>query len=234
MHPFGDNLIKRDANILDNKYDLKDLDREKDCVLINLIENMIAKDPKERPPMCDVLVHPAFWQKDKILDFFLKSSDFLKNKDDPLLKTSIEKGFSEVVSSLNWIEDMDPIIKRKVKAHKKPGYDGTKISSLLRAIRNYAHHFNEKTKPEQKVLGELNGDFIYYWLNRFPTLLLHVYLALEPWGNSDYDTNGGFVASDLMGFYNGGFNFRYDFSIRYDGKSAKMKLSYHKNNYNIG
>ena len=53
-HPFGEHLIRREINILDNKPDLSALKR--DCkVYENLIRSMISNDPKSRPTAKDAL-----------------------------------------------------------------------------------------------------------------------------------------------------------------------------------
>ena len=190
-HPFGDKLFLRDGNILQNKYKLEDLDRSKDSILLNLIQNMIRYDPKKRPSIKAVLNHPAFWYKRRIQDFFLKVSDFSMKKDGKMLHTMLEHGFNNVVASSNWISDLDPIIGDKLKSNKKCKYDGTKIKSLLRAIRNYAHHYHEITEAERAALGSLEDEFITYWLDRFPNLLLHVFKSLMPWKS----------VPELKGFY---------------------------------
>ena len=178
-HPYSDNILEQDERILNDEYDLKDLNPVKDCISLKLIERMISANPNKRPSMNAVLNHPSFWPKKRVLEYFLKASDFTM-KNDPKISNAIEKGNINVVSC-NWISNMDPTIENKVKSNKKCKYDGTKIKSLLRAIRNYAHHYNEITKAEQAALGSLEDQFVDYWLNRFPTLLLHVFEALEPW-----------------------------------------------------
>ena len=195
-HPFGDNLIKLDGNIYDNKYDLKHLDNKKDCVYVNLIEKMISPEPDQRPSIKSVLMHPAFWDKHKILEFFQKVSDYLMTKDVNL-HSAMEKGFNDVIGSSEWISQLDRIVENDVRKNKFCKYDGKKIRSLLRAIRNYAHHYNEKSSDIKLALGSLDDGFVEYWMSRFPTLLLHVFKAVEPWKQID----------DFKQFYCDDFNF---------------------------
>ena len=194
-HLFGETLLERDEKVLNNEYDFENIDSVMDCSELNLIQKMISTKPDKRPSTSAVLNHVTFWPKKRILEFFRKTSDF-SMKEDPNLLAAIEKGSIKVISS-DWISSMDQIIENKIKSNKKCKYDGTKVKFLLRAIRNYANHYNEITKDEQVALGSLDDEFVTYWLTRFPNLLLHIFKAFEPWKS----------ASELKEFYDQNYNF---------------------------
>lgn len=71
-HPFGD-LVKRQLNILSYEFDLKIFNHpqmDSTSVLAEeLITAMISKDPSKRPIAKAVLMHPFFWNSEKILNF---------------------------------------------------------------------------------------------------------------------------------------------------------------------
>ena len=53
-HPFGEDIIRRDANIVDNKFDLSALSHEHSKYK-TLIEDMISHDPNSRPTAMEAL-----------------------------------------------------------------------------------------------------------------------------------------------------------------------------------
>lgn len=71
-HPFGD-LVKRQLNILSYEFELKTFNlspKDSTSVLAEeLITDMISKDPAKRPPAKAVIMHPFFWNSEKILNF---------------------------------------------------------------------------------------------------------------------------------------------------------------------
>ena len=131
----------RDANIHTNKYDLLDLDQTRDSIYINLIEKMISPDPSNRPSIQTVLNHPVFWDKEKILRFFMRVSDYLKGEEGVSgIRAALERDCNEVFSSSDWVSEMDTVIHDELKESKFCKYDGDKIEYILRAIRNYANN----------------------------------------------------------------------------------------------
>jgi serine/threonine-protein kinase/endoribonuclease IRE1 len=84
FHPFGDSL-KRQANILSNDYDLKELNKVGtqrtsklskativgccDILAEELIKDMINKEAGRRPTAKAILSHPMFWSDKRILAF---------------------------------------------------------------------------------------------------------------------------------------------------------------------
>ena len=76
---------------------------------------------------------------------------------------------------------MDNEILDELKNSKHCKYDGKKVEYILRAIRNYAHHYHEKSAEVKAAFGSLNEDYLEYWTTKFPALLLHTFKAIEPW-----------------------------------------------------
>ena len=50
-----------------------------------MINLMISPDADVRPPSADILCHPMFWSKEKILAFFLDVSDRIWKEDEKCL-----------------------------------------------------------------------------------------------------------------------------------------------------
>lgn len=78
-HPFGDKY-SRDGNILKEQWCLDDISKTlKDrCSVLeakDLISQMIANNPSNRPAATKVIHHPLFWPISKKLEFLLKVSD---------------------------------------------------------------------------------------------------------------------------------------------------------------
>lgn len=74
-HPFGE-PFRRQSNIVNGEYSIAKVQSNPQGVY-DLINLMISSDSNMRPPLSDVLSHPMFWSKDKILTFFLDVSDRL-------------------------------------------------------------------------------------------------------------------------------------------------------------
>jgi serine/threonine-protein kinase/endoribonuclease IRE1 len=198
-HPFGDVWL-REGNITLNKYDFIDFEKTRDSIYANLIEKMISPDPDKRPSIQTVLSHPIFWDNEKILTFFMRVSDYLTaEKGASGIRAGIEQDCRGVFSSSDWVSEMDTVIcsDLKTKTSKRPKYDGNKVESILRAIRNYAHHYPEKSPEVKAAFGSLNDEYLSYWTSKFPSLLLHTFKAIEPWKNR----------VDFQTFYDDSYNF---------------------------
>ena len=211
-HPFDgeenddDAQLIRNFNIKKGKHNLKDLDQLDDGIFRNLIEKMISADPKKRPSMKACLNHPVFWKPKRVLEFFRKASDYLKEAPDvpQSVKTAIEEK-GTVFTSDNWISEMDPIMQKDLKENKQSRYNGEKVEQILKAIRNYSHHFNKLSPEVRGTLTYVRGTqesfekgFVGYFLDKFPSLLHHTFIALEPCKSDDllsefYDTHYSFA-----------------------------------------
>lgn len=181
QHPFGD-ALKRQANILTNDYEINDLVTKKtkqyeNILAVELIGDMINKDPTKRPKTEAILKHPLFWREEKILSFFQDVSDRIEKLDlnnEPL--RTLERNATLVVRD-DWSMHLHDEITADLRKYR--GYYGISVRCLLRALRNKKHHYHELSSDMQKILGSIPNDFVRYWITRFPHLLSHTYHAIE-------------------------------------------------------
>ncbi|XP_018094098.1 serine/threonine-protein kinase/endoribonuclease IRE1 isoform X1 [Xenopus laevis] len=177
-HPFGKSL-QRQANILLGTYSLDclDLDLHEGLVAHHLLEEMINKDPQSRPSASAVLKHPFFWSLDKQLQFFQDVSDRIEKEalDGPLVK-QLERGGQSVVQ-MDWRQHITVPLQTDLRKFRS--YKGNSVRDLLRALRNKKHHYRELPAEVQETLGGVPDDFVCYFTSRFPSLLLHTYLAMQ-------------------------------------------------------
>ena len=175
---FGDSL-RRQANILNNEYKTDKLSsvNTETYMQRNLIERMISKEPKDRPSSKQILAHPVFWSKAKILQFLQDVSDRIEKIDmnDPIL-AELERS-ANVILRNNWKVHICPNLQDNLKKFRT--YNGVCVRDLLRAIRNKKHHYRELPPDVAASLGTLPDEFVDYFTSRFPKLILHVYEALR-------------------------------------------------------
>ncbi|KAG7154594.1 Serine/threonine-protein kinase/endoribonuclease IRE1-like [Homarus americanus] len=175
-HPFG-TVLDRQSNIISGKFKLDDLNEENDVSCRTLIERMVSSKPSERPPTSAVLRHPFYWSPEKVLGFFQDASDRVeKEGGDSMVVMNLERGGVEVVRG-DWRQHMHPTIAEDLRRFRD--YKGRSVRDLLRALRN-------------KVFGRIPEEFVHYWTDRFPKLLLHSWCAMqcvknEPIFNKYYD-----------------------------------------------
>jgi len=175
-HPFGENF-HRQANILSGKQDLSHLNKERENLRISLIEKALSFEPADRPPASALLKHPAFWSKEKILNFLQEVSDRVdKEEDGSAVLASIER-HGLLVTNGNWFECLDQEVRDDLRKHRT--YRGKSVRDLLRAIRNKKHHFRELTEEAKALYGNIPGEFSDYWCSKFPKLLIHSYTSMQ-------------------------------------------------------
>ena len=184
-HPFDGQDPRgrlRDYNIGEGKFDLKDLDQKQDVIFIDLIKKMISFEPNDRPLMKVCLNHPAFWDKKQTLEFIRVASDYLKESGEVSqhVRSEIEKR-SAVFSSSDWISEMDEVIQKDIRENRHAKYNGQRVEHILQAIRDYSHHFDKKSAEVRGTLvSHEDAHLVDHFLQKFPALLLHTYMALEP------------------------------------------------------
>lgn len=216
-HPFGDPL-RRQANILCGENDLTALHDEisqydKELALI-LIKAMIANNPSERPPVMAVHDHPIFWEPAKILGFFQDVSDRVEKEEtsSPAL-VALEFECNHVVQG-DWRLLIDVEVATDLRKYRS--YRGESVRDLLRALRNKKHHYRELSQQAQESLGYIPDKFTEYWLSRFPSLLSHVWCAMQTFRNEP----------TLRDYYHAD----YTFAIISEGESLQIK-STHPSSY---
>ncbi|RPA81726.1 hypothetical protein BJ508DRAFT_345750 [Ascobolus immersus RN42] len=174
-HPFGDDRIMREPNIVRGTYDLRALDyiQPTGVEARDLISRMIARNPKERPDANTVLMHPFFWPAEKRLQFLLDISDHFEAepRDPPSPHLQILENEAAAVLGEDWYQHIDQILIDNLGKYRK--YSGQKILDLLRALRNKKHHYQDLPPNVQEHLGSLPDGYLNYFMKRFPMLLMH-------------------------------------------------------------
>ncbi|KAK3929300.1 Serine/threonine-protein kinase/endoribonuclease IRE2 [Frankliniella fusca] len=178
-HPFGDPL-RRQANILSGDCRLNDLvGSQVDQLLTgSLVKSMLSWEPLERPPAEAILAHPLFWSKAKIMSFFQDVSDRVE-KDDASTSSplqALETDGARVVRG-DWRVHICDEVAQDLRRYRN--YRGLSVRDLLRALRNKKHHYRELSLEAQKSLGTIPDQFVMYWMDRFPRLLLHSWLSMQ-------------------------------------------------------
>ena len=173
QHPFGDEPTFRDRNILDHKFsiDSKELSLES----YNLIMNMIAHDPEQRPCCEEVLSHPFFWSDEEKLDFICFVSDRVEiEKPDSFIRRKIESVAWYALGEGPWNIRIDSGLIENLGKYRK--YNFLSLRDLLRVIRNKRNHFRDLPEELQWELGTIPSGFLQYFCVRFPKLLLTSYI----------------------------------------------------------
>lgn len=178
-HPFGDPL-RRQANILSGDSRLTDLKGSQVDQLLTgtLVKSMLSWEPLERPPAEAVLSHPLFWSKAKIMSFFQDVSDRVE-KDEAatsIALQALESDGARVVRG-DWRNYISDEVAQDLRRYRN--YRGISVRDLLRALRNKKHHYRELSEEAQKSLGSIPEEFVSYWTERFPRLLLHSWLSMQ-------------------------------------------------------
>ncbi|XP_042889377.1 serine/threonine-protein kinase/endoribonuclease IRE1-like isoform X1 [Penaeus japonicus] len=197
-HPFG-SVLDRQSNIISGKYLLDDLGEEKDVCCRILIEKMISSKASERPPISAIQKHPFYWNKEKVLGFFQDVSDRVeKEGGDSLVVMNLERGNLDVVRG-DWRQHMHAVIAEDLRRFRD--YKGWSVRDLLRALRNKRNHYRELKEEARQVFGRIPDQFISYWTDRFPKLLIHTWLAMhcvktEPIFTKYYDSFYNFCQAE--------------------------------------
>ncbi|KAK3867629.1 hypothetical protein Pcinc_026925 [Petrolisthes cinctipes] len=175
-HPFG-SVLDRQSNIISGKYKLDDLNDEKDVISTSLIEKMVSTKPSERPPTSAILKHPFFWSQEKVLGFFQDVSDRVEREStESMVVMTLERGGVDVVRG-DWRQHMHPTIAEDLRKFRD--YKGRSVRDLLRALRNKRNHYHELKEEARIVFGYIPDEFVKYWTERFPRLLLHTWYAMH-------------------------------------------------------
>lgn len=178
-HPFGGRFI-REGMIIQNKYDLSGIDSLEDSIEAkDLIIRMLRTEPNERPDIEEVIKHPYFWSIEKKIEFLLKVSDrFEVERRDPPSKLLLkfESIAIKIVGSKGWHAKFDANFMDNLGKYRK--YNENKLLDLLRAMRNKYHHYQDLPEELAKEMTPPEG-FYKYFANKFPNMLLEIYLLLK-------------------------------------------------------
>lgn len=168
----------------------------KEFLLYDMIQKMFKEDDTRLTP-AEILYHPYFWNSSTSIELLC---EIVKNLEDyraqlkstnpqpypmlELLQDSINQNSNGVIG-MNWKERIDELLVNSLEfisessKKKKPKniYDGTLITELIRGFRNKWSHQEEKLKI---LFGNFFKDeYLNYYLERFPKLLVHIYQVIE-------------------------------------------------------
>lgn len=166
-HPFGD-LVKRQLNILSYEFEMKIFNHSQmdstSVLAEELITDMISKDPAKRPPAKAILMHPFFWNSEKILNFlqvnfiiesklnarelgvgdsveinmqilnFQDVSDRVEKLDYQIEPLKTLEKNSKYITRIDWNLHLDSSITSDLRKYR--AYQGNSVRDLLRALRN--------------------------------------------------------------------------------------------------
>lgn len=181
-HPFGDTL-SRQMNIMAGEFKLHDIVDDKYELWSHLISRMVTIDPLERPSIAVIKNHPAFWNKERILTFLQDVSDRIEKEDvTSKVLIELEMGNSAVLQG-DWRGAIEPEIADDLTKYRS--YRADSLRDLLRALRNKKHHYRELSDKVREILGSIPDQFVTYWTDRFPKLLLHTWLSMQCVKNED-------------------------------------------------
>lgn len=125
--------------------------------------------------------HPFFWKSRKRLDFLELVSDCLQQeRDETSLLTLLESGVSDIIGD-NWLEKLDTDDFSKTLHQSPEGqkeYDPARLEQLLRVIRNTVQHLDQFDSAAQNCIGKSPPEVLFYFTDRFPDLLMHVYCVI--------------------------------------------------------
>eukprot|EP00116_Pleurobrachia_bachei_P001409 sb/3461671/ len=178
QHPFGNDVFRRQNNILNNDYDLSELSAQtQDNVLAaSLIVQMVgSKDKYNRPTASAIYMHPYFWSAGKILRFYSDVSDRVEKEETSDLVLRWEHNSPGPVLRGGWMIHC-PELQNDLYKYRK--YKSASVRDLLRAMRNKRHHYRELPVDVQQSLGDIPDGFLMYFSSRFPRLLLHTYTIM--------------------------------------------------------
>lgn len=154
--------------------------------LMQLLTDMLAPEPTDRPFTENIMKHPALWSITKQLEFFEKTSNLLT--DTCLLAScdiennavNVLRGNCRVQLSREVENYLFPSSRhRRGNSSSGPRYDERSVQSLIRAIRNNKGHYYELSPTVRSEFGSFPDGYLTYWTNRFPELLMHTYNAMK-------------------------------------------------------
>ena len=112
---------------------------------IDLIHGMTKVDPKARPTIDGVLMHPFFWNEKECLNFITDVAKYLEKNEEKsnFLQDKLEIDADTIIGT-TWTTHIDECLLKELSGWRK--YRNSMID-LIRAIRNKVklNTFNHKT-----------------------------------------------------------------------------------------
>lgn len=173
---------------------LKDL---KQPEAVDIVQKMVHAANSKRPTATEVLFHPFFWPDCKKLDFLCVISD--------RLATAIVKNVQDLYNQKNAFKDWQKKIEKKLwdgsqytqfpnlsPNHEAAKQNDTRSSRLIRAVRDWKHHYHELSDDLQKLVGPppveesvdtiaetdengLDHNLLSYFTKRVPNIVMFTY-----------------------------------------------------------
>lgn len=177
-HPFDkDGKYMREANIVKGHYHLDDLASLGDYQweAKDLIRNMLAHNPRQRPDAVTVLHHPFFWPADDRLDFLCHVSDGFEfePRDPPSAALQHLESYGPVIlaeAGGDFLRALPREFRDTLGKQRK--YNGNRVLDLLRALRNKKNHYEDMPDNIKEKVGGLPAGYLGFWTRRFPNLLM--------------------------------------------------------------
>ncbi len=183
-HPFGNNSVTRDGNILSNEVDMKPLERLGLPEAVDIVSKMIHPDASERPTAEQALAHPFFWTDATKLAFLVDISDRLYDlRLEPIRYT---ENLDRSVYARKHCSEWGIHLHMELINELGREYEQT-ASGILRIIRNKKNHYSELSSELQRILGPLPDEemsdefglhaknFLTYFTTKMPHLLMCTY-----------------------------------------------------------
>lgn len=137
-HLFGEPLMHQE-NILSHKFDMSEFRKNhknkphEKILALQLIKDMIADDPSKRPATGDILMHPLWWNEEKILNLFIALSYCVQGCNvRPDAQNMLERN-ARIIIRGDWKKHLDSNLMENLNMHDD--YNGKSVGDFLRFIR---------------------------------------------------------------------------------------------------
>lgn len=177
-HPFDDDsgwAVAREYNIKKNDMqNMHKLDMGADTEEpMQLIREMLAHNPEDRPKIEEILSHPFFWSSNLRLQFLCDVSDHFERepRDPPSIHLDhLESYAKTVIPKDDFLKDLPKDFKETLGKQRK--YTGGRVLDLLRALRNKKNHYEDMPESVMRKVGSLPDGYLSFWTVKFPKLLM--------------------------------------------------------------
>ena len=138
VHPFG-KLLSQAPNIANDAMTMPE--QIKDGTAMDLIEQMLERDPKDRIDVHEIPMHPYFWSETKCLEFVQATCSTIEPEvqNKGALFQKLEEGSAAVFQN-DWTVYLTDEVRTSLFKGKMPMKDNeptkTSLFFLLKAIRN--------------------------------------------------------------------------------------------------
>ena len=143
----------------------------------DLVESMLAADSQQRLRAAAALQHPFFWSAESRFAFLCacgRQLERVSGREDAVLQENGRRAAATWPGG-RWGVHRDLMAEKRLRRD----YDQTKVSELLRLIRNTHEHFKSLHPTVKSALGLRAGETAAgYFLARFPLLVLCTWRAV--------------------------------------------------------